>query len=108
MKNNLLILFLCSFLVSSNVKEVFVVNGMHCGFGCADKIKSVINSIDGVRACDVNYEESQMIVEYNSDLLDSNTIITAIHEKTTYKTAIKSEKPKTFWSKMKNIFSKKS
>ena len=49
-----------------------------------------------------------MVVEFDGEKLNSEKIIASVQEGTTYKTTKIVEKKENFWSKLKNIFSKKS
>ena len=100
----------CSFvacIIANNVSKSFDVKGMHCGFSCVKTVEKVITSLEGVKTCNVDFNNSMMTVEYDTDILNSDKIIASIHENTTYQTRIKGEK-KSFWSKFKDLFSKKS
>ncbi len=101
----------CAFLVFSfaaDVSQAFTVEGMHCGYGCVNKVESVVNSLDGVKKCEVDFSKSLMVVEFDGEKLNSEKIIASVQEGTTYKTTKIVEKKENFWSKLKNIFSKKS
>ena len=105
-----LLITLTSFLLSADISESYVIKGMHCGYGCVKKIKSVVNDIDGVKTCDVDFEKSLMVVEYDDAKVNTSLIITSLNDKTTYNTKLKEEikvDDKTFWKKIKGLFSKK-
>ena len=102
-----------SFVFATDTQKSFKVEGMHCGYGCVNKVKSVVTSIEGVKTCDVDFEKSLMTVVYDEKKIDSNKIITSLSQETTYTTTSidenkGKEKKKTFWSKLKNLFNKKS
>jgi len=109
MKKYILIVAMFSFLLSGDKSESYKIEGMHCGYGCVNKVKSIMNSLDGMKSCEVSYEKSLMVVEYDDSKITSDKILSLLSDKTTYKTTIineKSEKEdKTFWSKLKGIFS---
>ena len=60
-----------------------------------------------LKAPATGYMVWEYLDEYDTDILNSDKIIASIHENTTYQTRIKGEK-KSFWSKFKDLFSKKS
>ena len=93
---------------SADVSQAFKVEGMHCGYGCVSKVKNVVNSLEGVKKCEVDFSKSLMVVEFDGGKLDSDKIITSLQENTTYKTTKMVEKKGNFWSRLKNIFGKKS
>ena len=65
MKKYILLVIMLSFLLSGNKSESYKIEGMHCSYGCVNKIKSVVNSIDGIKSCEVSFENSLMTVEYD-------------------------------------------
>ena len=73
----------------------FSVDGMMCGKGCVNKIKTHIGSLEGVKKCDVNFEKAVMTVEYDEAQLNDKLIIKRLHENTTYSCRpAKKEEPK--------------
>ena len=108
MKKNILIVLIFSFLLSADKSESYKIEGMHCGYGCVNKVKSIMNSLDGMKACEVSFEKSLMTVEYDDSKIDIDKIILSLTEGTTYITTIinKNDKKgkKSFWSKVKGIF----
>jgi len=113
MKKIILIISVASFLLSSDVTESYKVEGMHCGNGCVKKVKNIINSIDGVKTCEVSFENSLLTVEFDEEKVNSDLIISSLSKQTTYRTSkikdkTKETSKKSFWSKLKGVFSKKS
>lgn len=105
------ILILFTFLAFSfgdNVSQSFTVKGMHCGYGCVTKLQTAVNSLEGVNKCDVDFNKSLMVVEFDSEKLNSEKIIASVGENTTYKASKMVEKKENFWSKLKNMFGNKS
>ena len=103
MKYILSVLFF-SFLVSADKSESYKIEGMHCGYGCVNKVKSLVNSLDGVKLCDVSYENSSMEIQYDDTKVNSEMILKLLSDNTTYKTALVVKEKKSFWSKFKGIF----
>ena len=102
-----------SIILTADITETYEVKGMHCGYGCVNKIKSAINTLDGVKSCDVSYENSSMIIEFDNKKLNTENILLAFHENTTYQARKLEDKTedideKSFWKKFKGIFNKKS
>ena len=108
MKKYILLVFMLSFLLSGNKSEKYKIEGMHCSYGCVNKIKSVVNSIDGMKSCDVSFENSLMTVEYDDSKVNSDKILLLLSDKTTFKTSVFNEEDKnerkSFWSKVKGLF----
>ena len=108
MGKNILIVLMFAFLLSADKSESYKIEGMHCGYGCVNKVKSIMNSLDGMKTCEVSFEKSLMTVEYDDSKITIDKIISSLTEGTTYITTIinKNDKKgkKSFWSKVKGIF----
>lgn len=103
---NLLLLSFFSFVMSGTVTELYKVEGMHCQYGCANKVKSLISEIDGMKKCEVDFESSLMTVEFDDNKVNSELILSVMSDKTTYKSEKFSDKKekKSFWNNLKKIF----
>jgi len=117
MKKIILTTALLTFVFSKDTKEYYKIEGMFCGNGCANRIKNVIKTVDGIKKCDVNFEKSLMTLEFDDSLVNSELIIKSLTAKTTYKTTLlenyseentDSKSNESIWSKFKNIFKSKS
>ena len=104
MKNIIILLSFVAFAFSHNISKSFKVEGMHCDYGCVNKIKTVVTALDGVQSCDVDFRQKKMTVIYNDDKLDLDNIITSLNENTTFETTLMEDKKKGFWSKFKGLF----
>ncbi len=98
------LLLILTFSLLFSATSEFDVKGMMCGVGCVNKIKTNIGSLDGVQKCDVNFDKGIMIVDYDENKVNDQTIIKKLTDKTTYSCSPRSqeEKPKGFF---KRIFS---
>ena len=94
MKKNILIVLIFSFLFSADKSESYKIEGMHCSYGCVNKVKSIMNSLDGVKTCDVSFEKSLMTVKYDDSKINMDKIISSLTEGTTYNTTIINENDK--------------
>lgn len=47
-------------------KEQLIIKGMHCS-GCADRVSTVLNELQGVRSAEVSLDEEQAVVEFDSN-----------------------------------------
>ena len=86
------------------------VDGMHCQYGCANKLQSIMNDLDGMKKCEVDFESSTMTVEYDDTKVNSELILSTISDQTTFK-SVKIEdkvedkvKKQSIWNKIKKIF----
>ena len=88
----ILILCMLGFILSEEKTSNFDVKGMMCGNGCVKKINKAMDSIEGVKFREVNFEKSSMIVTYDDQFVTDKIIITALKENN-YSCSLK-EKPK--------------
>ena len=118
MKRIILMIVFLTVAFAKDTKEYYKIEGMFCGNGCANRIKNVIKTVDGVKKCEVNFEKSLMTLEFDDSLVNSDLIIASLTDKTTYKTTLlknynedkdsDSKDNKSMWSRFKNIFKGKS
>ena len=83
---------LIGFALCGEKKSDFDVKGMMCGGGCVKKINRAMDSIEGIKSREVNFEKSTMTVIYDDQLVNDKMIITAL-EKNNYSCSLK-EAPK--------------
>ena len=97
------ILFLSFNLVLCTIQtSEFNVNGMMCGNGCVKTIEKEINSMEGIKEYSVSFEKSNMVITYNSELINENIIISKLNTNTTYSYTLK--ETNSFISFFKNLF----
>ena len=107
MKNMLIFISCITVVIASDVSQSFEVKGMICDYACVNKVKEVVNSLEGVKSCEVDFRQSKLTVSFDEEKLDPDTIIESLTEKTTFKTSILEQgKKESFWSKIKSLFSK--
>ena len=107
MKKIILILSIISFLLAGTTSESYKIKGMHCQYGCINKIKTLMSELDGMSKCEVDFDKSLMTVEYDDTKVNQDLILSTLTEKTTFETRKVDDKveKKSFWSKLKGIFS---
>lgn len=54
------------------------IEGMHCT-GCSTRLEKVLNAIEGIKAS-VSFESKSAVIEYDSDLLKTDEIYSAIED----------------------------
>ncbi len=99
-------LCLIGFIIGADKTSDFNVKGMMCAGGCVKKINRAMDSIDGIKSREVNFEKSIMTVVYDDKIVNDQMIIAAL-EKNNYSCSIKKEEAKTNSSIMdffKNLF----
>tara|TARA_Y100001968_G_scaffold64656_1_gene55410 strand:- start:2990 stop:3313 length:324 start_codon:yes stop_codon:yes gene_type:complete len=91
--------------ISADKTSTFDVKGMMCGGGCVKKINRAMDSIEGIKSREVNFEKSSMVVIYDDKIVNDKMIIAALQENN-YSCSLK-EKPKKdsgIMSFFKNLF----
>ena len=85
MRLTIQILFITSLLFSGDNTAKVKVTGMMCSYSCVSKVNSVINDIDGVKSCSVDFNKGEATVIYDDDKVGSKEIVNVLTEKTDYK-----------------------
>jgi len=83
---------LIGFIFCGEKTSDFSVKGMMCSGGCVKKINRAMDSIEGIKSREVNFEKEMMTVIYDDELVNDKIIITAL-EKNNYSCSLK-EAPK--------------
>ena len=84
MKLKLIKLFFCfaitfSLAQTELTKEINVkIDGMSCAIGCAQSIQNELNNTTGIIAS-VDFDQSQAIITYNSEIVSNNQILEIIN-----------------------------
>jgi len=67
-------------LANSDTELALGVEGMVCAVGCAKFIEKTVAELDGVSACNVDFENGIAQVSYAASVLSEEEIIQAINE----------------------------
>ena len=86
-------LCLIGFIFSEDKISNFDVKGMMCGNACVKKINRAMDSIDGIKSREVNFEKATMTVVYDDQLVTNKMIISAL-EKNNYSCSLKEKTKK--------------
>ena len=73
-----------SMLLSEDQQSKFKVDGMMCETGCAWKVKSVVNSLEGVNMAELDFERRVLTVNYDDNKINDEQIIKTLMDDTTY------------------------
>ena len=92
MKKYILLALSFSLILCATQISEFKIDGMMCGFGCVDKIKKEIDTIQGVQDYSISFEKSNMIVTYNTELVNDQVIMDKLNSNTTYSCSLKNQK----------------
>ena len=90
----MLIISLClvGFVFCEEKTSDFDVKGMMCSNGCVKKINRAMDSIEGIKSREVNFEKATMTVVYDDELVNDKMIVSTL-EKNNYSCSLK-EAPK--------------
>jgi copper chaperone CopZ len=58
---------------------------MMCGVSCVNKLKAQVDTLEGVKSCDVSFEKGMMTVDYDESKLNDEQIIKLFSNNATYK-----------------------
>ena len=82
MRLTIQILFISSMLLAGDNTTKVKVTGMMCSYSCVSKVNAVINDIDGVKSCSVDFNKGEATVIYDDDKVGSKEIVSVLTEKT--------------------------
>ena len=85
MRLTIQILFISSMLLAGDSTAKVKVTGMMCSYSCVSKVNAVINDIDGVKSCSVDFNKGEATMIYDDDKVGSKEIVSVLTEETNYK-----------------------
>tara|TARA_B100001079_G_C16204787_1_gene423073 strand:- start:288 stop:596 length:309 start_codon:yes stop_codon:yes gene_type:complete len=86
MKYTILILTLAlSFLSAKDNTTYIKVDGMQCSYSCAGKVNSVVQKMDGVKECTVDFDKGIATVVFDDKKLATKDIVEGLKTNTAYK-----------------------
>jgi|TARA_B100000959_G_scaffold155144_1_gene162641 copper chaperone CopZ len=85
MKYTILILILAlSFLSAKDNTTYIKVDGMQCSYSCAGKVNSVVQKMDGVKECTVDFDKGIATVVFDDKKLATKDIVEGLKTNTAY------------------------
>ena len=81
----LIITFALSVLIAKDNTFLLKVDGMQCSYSCTDKVSSVVQKIDGVKECVVDFDKGIATVVFDDQKLESIDIVEGLKTNTAYK-----------------------
>ena len=85
MKYTILILTLAlSFLSAKDNTTYIKVGGMQCSYSCVGKVNSVVQKIDGVKECTVDFDKGIATVVFDDQKLKTTDIVEGLKTNTAY------------------------
>ena len=92
MKNLFFPILLFSFLFAEGNKVNLKIDGMQCAYSCAGKVSKVVQNIEGVKECNVDFASGTAQVVYDEKKIDSKKIVKFLNNETYYKASIQDDK----------------
>ena len=92
MKSLILPILLFSFLFAEGNKVNLKIDGMQCAYSCAGKVSKVVQNIEGVKECNVDFASGTAQVVYDEKKIDSKKIVKFLNNETYYKASIQDDK----------------
>ena len=105
MKKILIISLLFSFIMAGETTTNLKVKGMACQYSCANKVRTVLNNVDGIKSCDVNFETSTATVSFDEQAITPSEIKKILSNKTNFDVSLENE-PEKEESSIKSFFRK--
>jgi copper chaperone len=62
-----------------NMRQHFPIQGMTCG-NCVRHVEQALNKLSGISKLEVNLEKNEALVEYDSTLITSEAMATALKD----------------------------
>jgi copper chaperone CopZ len=81
----LIITFSFSFLIAKDNIVLLKVDGMQCSYSCAGKVSSVVQKIEGVKECVVDFDKGIATVVFDDQKLETKDIVDGLSTQTAYK-----------------------
>ena len=104
MKQILVLFMFFGFLFAEDNIAKYKVKGMQCAQSRPVKITEAIKKIDGVKTCDVNFDQNTATVTYDQDKIDSKALAEAINDATDYEVSDKKAEEKKSGSFLQRFF----
>ena len=91
----LVLLTACGFLLAGEGVATYKVDGMMCAMNCPAKVVDSIKDMNGVKNCEVDFQNKTATVTFDDEKINSDKIAKKMADATYYKvTAMNKEKEK--------------
>jgi len=74
-------------LVAKDNTTYIKVDGMQCSYSCAGKVTSVVQKMDGVKECNVDFDKGMATVVFDDQKLETKDIVEGLKNNTSFKVA---------------------
>jgi copper chaperone CopZ len=89
MKNIILFTaFALSSILAKDNTALIKVDGMVCNYSCSGKVSSIVQNINGVKECSVDFEKGIATVVYDDKKIEEKDIVEGLITNTQYKAVL--------------------
>ena len=89
MKNIILFTaFLLTTIWAKDNTALIKVDGMVCNYSCSGKVSSIVQNINGVKECSVDFEKGIATVVYDDKKIEEKDIVEGLIKNTKYKASL--------------------
>ena len=74
-------------LVAKDNTTYIKVDGMQCSYSCVGKVTSVVQKMDGVKECNVDFDKGTATVVFDDQKLETKDIVEGLKNNTSFKVA---------------------
>lgn len=74
-----------SFGFAGDNTALIKVDGMVCNYSCSGKVSSIVQKMDGVKGCDVDFDKGIATVKYDDAKLEQKDIVDGLQKGTRFK-----------------------
>ena len=97
MKQIIFLLSCAGFLMAGETTATYKVEGMMCNQNCPMKVKQSLEGVDGIKACQVDFESKTTTVTFDDEKISREKIATTIAVGTYYKVTDAEKKTWSLW-----------
>ena len=93
------LLFFSSIIFAKEVTSKYQIQGMMCEMNCPGFIIEEASKLDGIKNCEVDFENGSAIITYDDEKVDKSSIANILSKNTDnlYKIKIKEDSSKSWW-----------
>ena len=74
-----------SFSFAADNTALIKVDGMVCNYSCSGKVSSIVQKMDGVKECNVDFDKGIATVKYDDAKLEQKDIVEGLQNSTKFK-----------------------
>ena len=79
---------LTSFVIAKENTSQIKVDGMVCSYSCGGKVTNIVQKIDGVKDCSIDFKTGIATVVYDDKKVDDKMVVNNLIKNTSYKAKV--------------------